>query len=325
MDSIIFFGQKERIYKAYTPEQIGFHPVLEKRDLKPDCCYSDVHTIFSTWGLPVMSEDEISHWFPNLNELYYAAGTVQKFARPFMARGVRIFSAWAANAIPVAEFTLAQILLANKGYFQLNARYRANGFQHACEYADHFDGNYHNRVGLLGAGMAGKKVIEYLKPFKLDILVFDPFLPQETADILGVRKASLEEIFETCPVVSNHLANNAETAGILHYGLFSRMSPWGVFINTGRNAQVVVPDLIRAMKECPGRTALLDVTDPDEPLPPNHPLLELPNILVSPHRAGSYTKEIYRMGAYMMEEYERVQHGQTPLYEVTSAMLQTMA
>jgi len=325
MDSIIFLGPKKRILDAYTPEQLGVHPILEMADLEPGCVYREVETIFSTWGVPALTEEEIGQWFPNLRELYYAAGSVQHFARPYMARGVRIFSAWAANAIPVAEFTLAQILLANKGYFQLDARYRAQGFEKACDYANHFDGNYHNRVGLLGAGMIGKKVIEYLKPFNFEILVFDPFLPQEAADRLHVRKTSLEEIFETCPVVSNHLANNTQTVGMLHYGLFSRMSPWAVFINTGRNAQVVVPDLIRAMKECPGRTALLDVTDPEEPLPAGHPLFEVPNIILSPHRAGSLTKEIYRMGAYMMDEYQRVRQGQNPLYEVTPDMLKTMA
>ena len=325
MDNILFLGQREQILKAYTPEQIANHPVLEAADLNPACIYSDVHAIFSTWGFPVLSQEEIAHWFPNLKELYYAAGTVQRFARPYLSRGVRVFSAWAANAIPVAQYTLGQILLANKGYFQLDNRYRTYGHKRACEYADHFDGNYHNRVGLLGAGMIGKKVIEYLKPFELEVLVFDPFMSQEKADLLGVKKASLEEIFQTCPVVSNHLANKPETVGILHYGLFSSMSPWGVFINTGRGAQVVMPDLIRAMEECPGRTALLDVTDPDEPLPPNHPLLKLPNILVTPHRAGSFTKEIYRLGVYMMEEYERIQIGQQPLYEVTPDILRTMA
>ena len=84
-------------------------------------------------------------------------------------------------------------------------------------------------------------------------------------------------------------------------------------------------DLIRAMREEPGRTALLDVTDPEEPLPPDHELFSVPNILITPHRAGSAGPEVYRMGAYMMEEYARVRRGEAPRYEVTPDMLATMA
>ncbi|MBR3502795.1 MAG: hydroxyacid dehydrogenase [Clostridia bacterium] len=326
MDHIMFLcGNKRAIYNAYTAEQIGNHPVLATDELEPDRVYGEVESIFSTWGMPALSEEDIARRFPNLKEIYYAAGTVQKFARPYMARGVRVFSAWAANAVPVAEFTLAQILLANKGFFQLDARYRREGFQAARAYAEHFDGNYHNRVGLLGAGMVGKKVIELLKPFALETLVFDPFLPDGAAEKLGVKKAPLEAIFETCPVVSNHLANNAQTVGMLDYRLFSRMSPYAVFINTGRSAQVVVPDLIRAMREEPGRTALLDVTDPEEPLPAGHELFTVPNIQITPHRAGSCVGEVYRMGDYMTEEYARVHAGQPPRWEVTLDMLRTMA
>jgi len=63
--------------------------------------------------MPEFTEDEIKTYLPNLKAIFYGAGSVQSFARPFLNCGVRIFSAWAANAIPVAEFTVAQIILAN--------------------------------------------------------------------------------------------------------------------------------------------------------------------------------------------------------------------
>ena len=326
MDRVMFLcNNKQAIHNAYTPEQIGDHPILTAAELDSQGGCEQTEVVFSTWGMPPLTEEEIGRLLPNLKEIYYGAGSVQQFARPFLKKGVRIFSAWAANAVPVAEYTLAQILLANKGYFQLDARYRREGFKGARDYSNHFEGNYHNRVGLLGAGMVGRKVIENLKPFDLEVVVFDPFLPDEAARTMNVRKASLEEVFESCPVVSNHLANNADTVGMLNYGLFSRMSPWGVFINTGRNAQVVVADLIRAMREEPGRTALLDVTDPEEPLPLDHELFTVPNIQITPHRAGSCRGEVYRMGDYMMEEYKRVHAGEAPRWEVTLEMLKTMA
>ena len=326
MDHRLFLCEtRQNLLNAFSEEQRAGSLLLTSEEFMTGPAHPEIEAVFSSWGMPCLTEAQISERLPNLRFVFYAAGTVQYFARPFLQKGIRVFSAWAANAVPVAEFTLAQILLANKGFFQLDRRYRNEGHQAAADYAAHFDGNYHNKVGLLGAGMVGKKVIENLKPFDLEIEVFDPFLPDAAAKALGVRKTSLENIFQTCPVISNHLANNKETEGMLDYHLFSLMSPYAVFINTGRNAQVVVPGLIRAMQEAPGRTALLDVTDPEEPLPEGHPLWNVPNIIITPHRAGSQQGEIRRMGAYMTEEYQRVMAGQAPLYEVTMDMLRTMA
>ena len=74
-----------------------------------------------------MTEDQIAEYFPNLKAVFYGAGSVQGFARPFLKSGVKVFSAWAANAVPVAEYTLSQILLANKGFFQTSTLYSHGG------------------------------------------------------------------------------------------------------------------------------------------------------------------------------------------------------
>ncbi len=315
----------QTIYRVYTREQIGDAPVISTEELRLGLAPKDTAYLFSTWGMPKLSEAEIREFLPNLKIVFYGAGSVQYFVRPYLACGVRVFSAWAANAIPVAEYTLGQILLANKGYFQLSKRYKEQGHNECSQYAAHFAGNYGVKVGLLGAGMIGKKVIELLKPFEIEVMVFDPFLPEEKAAEMGVTKATLPEIFEQCPVVSNHLANNEQTKGMLNYDLFSRMPEYSTFINTGRNSQVVMEDLMRAMKEVPTRTALLDVTDPDEPLPPDHPAWQIENIFITPHRAGSVEQEIFRMGKFMYEQYQNVLSNQPTMYEVTEEMLQTMA
>ena len=77
----------------------------------------DVEYIFATWGMPTFTEEEIRSFLPSLKTVFYAAGTVRYFAEPFLKCGVRVHSAWAANAIPVAEYAVAQIILANKGYY----------------------------------------------------------------------------------------------------------------------------------------------------------------------------------------------------------------
>lgn len=286
--------------------------------------FRDVEYIFSTWGMPRFTEEEVKSCFPSLKAVFYAAGSVQDFARPFLKCGVKVFSAWAANAVPVAEYTLAQILLANTGFFPKSQLMSGGDVAGARNFAAAFAGNYEVTVGIIGAGMIGKKVIELLKPFQIETVVFDPFLSDEKAEELGTRKVSLEELFESCEVISNHLANNEQTKGMLNYSLFSRMKSGATFINTGRGAQVVEEDLARTLTERPDIYALLDVTYP-EPPKADHPFYALKNCILTPHIAGSKGNEVRRMAVYMLEEYERLIAGEPCFYEVSEKMLETMA
>lgn len=85
---------------------------------------SQCEAVFSTWGMLQLSEDEIKKYMPGLRCVFYAAGSVQGFAQPFLKCGVKVFSAFAANAVPVIEYTVSQILLASKGFYQGAKRYR---------------------------------------------------------------------------------------------------------------------------------------------------------------------------------------------------------
>ena len=286
--------------------------------------FADTEIIFSTWGMPIFTEEEIKTAFPSLKCIFYAAGTVQSFARPFINCGVKVFSAWAANAVPVAEMTVAQIILANKGYFLTNRIYHTNGRKAAAAAFAKCRGNYGETVGIIGAGMIGKLVIRMLKQYNLNVIVFDPFLPDEAADELGVEKCELKELFERAFVVSNHLANNEQTKGMLNYELFRLMRENAVFINTGRGAQVVEDDLVRVLGEREDLTALLDVTYPEPPVD-GHPFYTLPNCMLTPHIAGSAGDEVSRMGEYMLDEYRAYLGNGTCRYEVSLKMLETMA
>lgn len=265
----------------------------------------EVAYLFSTWGMPALGKEQIRAHFPGLKAVFYAAGSVQGFAREYLEAGVQVFSAWAANAVPVAEFTVAQILLAGKGYFQGLRRQERAGRAAFDNYSNTFPCNYHVKVGILGAGMIGSRVLEMLKAYDLETLAYDPFASDEKLQALGAKRATLEEIFSQCQTISNHIANLPATQGMLTYGLFSRMKPNATFINTGR-------------------TALLDVTWP-EPPEEGSPLLTQENVFLSPHIAGSMHNEVARMGVYMEEEYQRLIQGQPTRYQVTLSMLETMA
>ena len=299
--------------------------VYGKADVLADpAAFADVEIAFSTWGMPVMTEEEIRTCLPKLSCVFYAAGSVQAFARPFLACGVKVFSAWAANAVPVAEYTVAQIILANKGFFANAPIAKAGKRDDARAMAKNYSGNYSEKVGLIGCGMIGTLVAEMLKPYALQVLVFDPFLSAEKAERLGVRVCSLEELFAECFVISNHLANNAATQGMLQYRHFASMRPYATFLNTGRGAQVVEDDLVRVLTERPDLMAILDVTYPEPPAE-GHGFYTLPNCILTSHIAGSSGNEVERMGVYMADELACLLRGEACRYEVSESMLATMA
>lgn len=167
----------------------------------------EVAYLFSTWGMPALGKEQIRAYFPSLKAVFYAAGSVQGFAREYLEAGVQVFSAWAANAVPVAEFTVAQILLAGKGYFQGLRRQERAGRAAFDSYSNTFPCNYHVKVGILGAGMIGSRVLEMLKAYDLETLAYDPFASDEKLQALGAKRATLEEIFSQCQTISNHIAN----------------------------------------------------------------------------------------------------------------------
>ena len=331
MEKAVFMGDRGNIPRVYavTAEKLAreldfIEPLYDRQTLTARAGeLRDVSYIFSTWGMWQLAEAEIKEYFPALKAVFYAAGSVQGFAREFLSAGVEVFSAWAANGIPVAQFTAAEIMLALKGYY--SSAHNGGGAWDNHDGARPFPGIMEAKVGIIGAGMIGRLVIESLRALPIELLIYDKFLDDDEIAVLGGRKADLSEIFAECDVISNHLANLPATVGMLDYALFSRMKEHAVFINTGRGAQIEAEGLIRALSEVTTRTALLDVTDPEEPPRPGSPLLTMKNIWLTPHIAGSVGNEIHRMAEFMYEEYMRLSRGEPTRYSVSIEMLQTMA
>jgi len=325
-----FFGNRpeaiERVYAQGRRERIAqlteLYPHVVSEDNLEEHIDNlrDVEVAFGTWGFPPLKAEQLDR-LPSLKMVFYGAGTVQAFARPFLQRGIGVVSAWAANAVPVAEFCLAQILLSTKGFWR-NTRELTGpdmwrgGFRGP--------GNFGETVSLIGLGMISHKLIELLQPIELNVLVVSSHLTKEEAQELGVRKVTMEEAFRQGLVVSNHLANLPHTLGVLHGELFASMRPNATFINTGRGAQVVEEDLIRVLKERPDLTALLDVTHPEPPVEGSE-LYTLPNVHLSSHIAGSIGNEVVRMADYVIEEFEAWLAGRPLRYAVTLEMLERMA
>lgn len=279
--------------------------------------------LFSTWGMEHFTEEEIKKYFPNLKCVFYSAGTVQHFAKEFLSLGIRVFSAWRANAVAVAEFTYAEIMLATKGFYRA---VKSNKFMYypSAVYSDKCGGNYNAKIGIIGVGSIGELVARKLMVNDVDVLYYDPYLKKEKANELNIKSTSLDEIFKTCDVITNHLANKEELTNVFTAELFSKMKPYATFINTGRGRQVDEKGLAKAMKKVKTRTALLDVTT-HEPVNPIGRLARLKNVIITPHIAGSNGREVERMARYMIDEAKRVDNNEPAQHEVSLEMLSRMA
>ncbi len=276
--------------------------------------------ILSTWGMPVLDAGLLDR-MPSLRAVFYAAGSVKSFATPeVFRRGIIISSAAGANAIPVAEFSAATILLALKRVFpQMRAIRERHAFRRMP-----MPGAYKTRVGLVSLGVIGQLTARKLRSFDVEVLACDPFATKEAAADLGVRLVGLPEIFSRCDVVSIHTPHLPETEGMIGADLIASMKEGATLLNTSRGAVIDEPALCRILESRPDLTAILDVTHPEPPAP-DSPLLRLPNVFLTPHIAGSMDGEIERMGRWMLDEFARYLEGRPLHHRVTQEMLRTMA
>lgn len=311
MKAVFVCAKKETVDYVYSEAQRK--QIAEVTDLIPEIVNAgnfdsvdlkDVEVIFSTWGMMCFTDEQLDR-MPNLKAVFYGAGATDYFARPLLARGIKVISAWKANAIPVAEFVLAQIILSMKNYFSNNWTNKFAG-----------PGCYGETVALIGAGAISSKLQEMLKVLNmnLNVLVI-PSRPER-------RTVSLEEAFRTAYVVSNHLPNREDNQKVLTRELFASMRQGATFINTGRGAQVDEAGLIEVLKARPDLTALLDVTFP-EPPEAGSELYTLPNVRLTTHIAGSLNDEVHRMADYVIGDYLHFAAGEPLEHEVTEEMLMT--
>lgn len=324
-------GNEAKFSSVYTPDVLSkieaygeISPRIHKGNIDEHKDFlKDCEIAFSTWGMLQLTEDEIKKYFPCLKVIFYSAGTVQYFAKPFHNCGIRIFSAFGANGVPVAEYTVSQIILALKGYFQGAKRYKSflpYSFVHTRKCV----GGYGARVGLVGLGAIGSDVAKRLKDYDVQVLVYDPFVSEEKATELGVKLCDLETVFKTCDVISNHLANKKELKNIFDGRLFKLMKKHSTFINTGRGDQVNEYALARSLIFHPSRTAVTDVLK-NEVFPYISPLFWCPNAVITPHIAGSLGNETERMADYMIEQLDNYINNRETQYEITADMLKNMA
>jgi phosphoglycerate dehydrogenase-like enzyme len=297
-------------------------PLASFDDDRAAAVLADAEVLLGHWGCPTLTA-AVMDAAPQLRMFAYAAGTVKwQVTDAVWARDLLVTSAAAANAVPVAEFTVAMVLLANKGVLLFREHQRDPSVRLPFDMTKL--GNVGRRVGLVGASLVGRHVIELLAPYDLHVLVYDPYLDAAEAARLGVQKVDdLDELCATVDVLSLHAPDIEPTRGMIGARQLAALHDGATFINTARPALVDTAALEAELTS--GRIeGILDVTDP-EPLPEGHPLLGLPNVFVTPHVAGAVGNELQRLAELAVEEVERYARGEPPLHPVRESDLDRIA
>jgi len=283
---------------------------------------AETEVIFSGWGAPRMDAAFLAS-APNLRAVFYGAGSTGYFTTDaFWERNITLTGASAANAVPVAEYTLGTILLGLR-HFWSYAKHAKTGAPWADQ-TGYMPGGFQTTVALIGCGMIARRLITLLGSFDLACIVYDPYLDDYEAAQLGVTRCSLEDAFTKGDIVSLHVPSRPETKGMITGKHFARMKPGATFINTARGDIIREAELTDVLLARPDLTAVLDVCI-QEPPAPDSPLLKLPNVVLTPHIAGSHASEVRRLGRYMVDELERYVNNQPLRWQITRELASRLA
>jgi phosphoglycerate dehydrogenase-like enzyme len=271
---------------------------------------AQAEVLITGWGVPPL-DDAVLAGTPRLRAVIHAGGSVTEHA--VLGRGIVVSSANRANTLPIAEYALAMILLANKDVRAMAQRYRAE--RRPLDVVDDYPaaGNFGRTVGIVGASRVGRRVLRLLSSFDLRLLLADPDVTEADAAELGAERVDLPALFERSNVISLHAP---ETRGLVSAELLAAMPDGATLINTSGGAMIDHDALLRHLRT--GRiSAVLDVTEPDLPAA-DSPLWDLPNVLLTPHAAGALGTELARLGECAVDEVARLAAGEPLAFAVSS-------
>ncbi|MGP3970633.1 hydroxyacid dehydrogenase [Streptomyces sp. 6N223] len=285
---------------------------------------AEVEVLITSWGCPMLSEDVLRD-APRLRAVLHAAGSVRyHVGDAVFDRGTLVTTAADANAEPVAQYTLAAVLWAFKKvpFLAVDARRHRADWSYRERHGE-LSGR-DRTVVLVGYSRIGRRVAQLLLQLGLArVLVVDPVADPAEIAAAGAEPVTLQEALPQAEVLSLHAPALPETRHLIGRAELAALPPHAVLINTARGALVDTAALEEACADG-GLHAILDVTEP-EPLPAHSPLYELPNVMITPHIAGSLGSETRRMTAAALSELERYAAGLPPIDPVTRQTLAVQA
>lgn len=306
---------------AIVPEPIYYSDWTEP---EARAALAEAEALITSWGAPRLDED-LLRAAPKVRAVFHAAGTVRSLVTDALwDRGVRVTSCADVNAEPVTDFTLAAIIMAGKKapFMSAAARTARNDWS---QYRGAFGPmtNLDRTIGIIGYSKIGRRVVARLQSLRATVLVYDPIADPEAVRTAGAEPVSLDDLLRSSDVISVHAPQLPSTYRMLGADQLALIGDHATVINTARGSLI---DTAALERECAsGRlNAILDVTDP-EPLPADSVLYDLPNVMLTPHVAGSMENETRLMSRRAITELERYAQGLRALGAVAPEQMAVIA
>ncbi|AZO36440.1 MAG: oxidoreductase [Mesorhizobium sp.] len=228
--------------------------------------------------------------------------------------GIRVVNVPGRNASAVAEFTIGAILAETRLIRVGHEALRKGEWRGDLYRADRTGRELSEMtVGVVGYGNIGTKVVRLLRAFGCRILVCDPYVQLSAEDRnAGVELVALDDLLGRSDVVTIHPRVTEETRGLVNKDTIARMKPGVIFINTARGPLVDYDALYDALASGQIASAMLE-TFAVEPVPADWPLLQLPNVTLTPHIAGASVRTVTYAAEQAAEEVRRYLAGLPPV------------
>jgi phosphoglycerate dehydrogenase-like enzyme len=268
--------------------------------------------LVTAWGSPRLT-DEVLRKATQLRLIAHAAGSVkfmlsqEAVQRYLIPRGIRVFSGNGAIALNVAEATIGMMIMGARRWIEHALAYRERGVWRDPTIPVNGQYLWGATVGLVSCSTVAREVIRLLRPFHTRILVYDPFLPPQEARRMRLEPVDLDTLFRESHIVSIHAPLLPETVGLIRGEHLRLLRENSVLVNTSRG-KVIDRDALLQEAHTGRFVAVLDVTDP-EPLPPDHLLRGLSNVIILPHIAGAGFYGYHRIGELLVRAVEATAQG----------------
>ena len=285
--------------------------------------WEQADAVLSGWGVRPPTPAILDR-AARLKVISHTAGSIRMFPRYALEKGVVITSARAAIARTVAEFCLmnALVLLRRLPYYVDADPVRKTFFsQTAARPASQT--LFGKTVGLVGYGYISRYLREMLAPFGCRVLVSDPYLTSHEAEAQRVESVSLPFLLQNAHVVSLHAPEIPATIDMIGASELAMLQDGAVFLNSARG-RLVDTDALTAALQTGRFFAAIDVTQP-EPLPPDHPLRGLPNVIFTPHIAGPAEDDLPHLTRTAIADMKSVLNGTPPLYPISLSAFDIMS
>ncbi|MCA1620494.1 MAG: hydroxyacid dehydrogenase [Acidobacteria bacterium] len=277
--------------------------------------------LMTTWHSPFLRMEMLGE-ARRVRMIAHCGGELKARMEPEVVGTLTVANAPGPMAAPVAEMALAMVLTLVRRLPDYDREMRA-GAVRTNEVVSRGETVRGRRLGVVGFGRIGRAFARMVAPLGAELYVSDPYCSEETAAEHGAKKVGAEELLRESSVVVLAAGLTDETRHMLDARRLALMPDGAYLVNVGRGGLIETEALLAELRS--GRiSAALDVTDPLEPLPPDHELRRLPNVLLTPHVAAGGIEMRHALGETAADEVARFFRGERLENVVTPEMLARM-